>query len=151
MAEQYYGLPLKFSDVFKKKELIRVDDVKQSIGFNVRLILRSHFGENRFDYSYGCSVWDRDFEVIDSHSAWSEELSQSIRDTLVLHEKRMQNIKVDTKISEQEFTSGTGNNIIHRVKRKITVIIYFNYYLTNEAWTLTEVLYISPLSVEEAQ
>ena len=150
MLDEYYGVPLRFSDIFKKKELGKVD-VFQSIGFNVRLILRSHFGENRFDYSYGCAVWDRDFEVITSHSSWSEELSKSISETLINHEKRMQNVKVQVKIGEEEFITGTGENRIHRVKRKIEVFISFNYYLTNEFYTLREVLYISPLSVEEGE
>lgn len=150
MPDEYYGLPLTFSDVLKKKQLEKVD-IKKSIGFNVRLILRSHFGENRFDYSYGCAVWDRDFEVISSNSSWSEELSKSIRETLVNHEKRMQNVKVQVKIGEEEFITGKGENAIHRVKRKIEVVMGFNHYLTNEFYTLTEVLYISPLSIEEAQ
>jgi phage baseplate assembly protein W len=147
---QYYGLPIKFSAVLNKQQLRRVD-VMDSIGFNVRLILRSQFGENRFDSSYGCSVWERDFEIIESHPAWSQELSKSIRDTLLIHEKRMQNIQVEAQISEQEFKSGSGSSTFVRIKRKITVNISFNFYLTNERYTLVEVLYISPLSVEEAE
>jgi hypothetical protein len=147
-VEKYYGLPIKFSDVFKKTQLKRVN-IYESIGFNIRLILRSHFGENRFDYSYGCEVWERDFEVINSNSVWGEELSRSIRDTLTKHEKRLINPRVEIKISEEEFKSNSGESIMHRVKRKIEVIVRGNFFKTNEDFRITEVLYISPLSIEE--
>ena len=102
-------------------------------------------------YSYGCAIWERDFEVIDSNSLWSEQLSASIREALITHEKRLQNIKATTTIGEEEFITGKGENIIHRVKRKISVKIMGNFIQTNQEFTMTEVLYISPLSVEEAQ
>ena len=123
--DEYYGLPLKFSDIFKKKELRQVSEF-DSIGFNVRLILRSHYGENRFDYSYGCEVWERDFEVIENSSKWSKELSKSIRETLLKHEKRMQNTKVIVRISEEEFKADDKEESFFRVKRKIEVKIKFN-------------------------
>ena len=148
--DEYYGLPLKFSDIFKKKELRQVSEF-DSIGFNVRLILRSHYGENRFDYSYGCEVWERDFEVIENSSKWSEELSKSIRETLLKHEKRMQNTKVIVRISEEEFKADDKEESFFRVKRKIEVKIKYNYHLTGQEYELTEKLYISPLSIEEAQ
>ena len=148
--DNYYGLPVRFSEVFKKKQLKRVN-IYDSIGFNIRLILRSHFGENRFDYSYGCEVWERDFEIINSNSAWGEELAKSIRETLIKHEGRLINPKVEIKISEEEFKSNRGDDITHRVKRKIEVIVRGNFFKTNEPFRITEVLYISPLSIEESQ
>jgi phage baseplate assembly protein W len=144
----HYGLPIKFSEILKKKQLRRVSFI-ESIGFNIRLILRSHYGENRFDYSYGCEVWERDFEVIANQSVWGEELARSIRETLIAHEKRILNTKVEVKISEEEFKSSKGDEVMLRVKRKIEVIIRGNMYNTNEPFRITEVLYISPLSIEE--
>ena len=146
--ELYYGLPVKFSDLFKKKQLPKVI-VFESIVFNIRLILWSHFGENRFDESYGCSVWDQDFEVVYSDNVWKEQLSISIRDTLTKHEKRLSNIRVEATIGEQEFKNSKGETIVHRVKRKIELKIQGNFYLTNELFTTREVLFISPLSIEQ--
>jgi phage baseplate assembly protein W len=146
--EIYYGLPLKFSDIFKKKELKKVN-VFDSIIFNIRLILTSNFGENRFDRSFGCAIWEKDFEITYSDNVWKEELSASIRDTFSIHEKRLLNIKVEAQIGEQEFKTGKGATAIHRIKRKIDLRISGNFYLTGEEFRCREVLYISPLSVEQ--
>lgn len=148
MPDEYYALPLQFSDILKKQQLKKVD-VFDSICFNIRLILRSHFGENRFDYSYGCAVWERDFEIIQSNTDWCKELSSSIVLALNKHEKRLQNIKAETIISEEEFINTNGDNVTHRIKRKITVKIMGNFYRTNMPFERKEVLYISPLSIEE--
>lgn len=144
---KYYGLPIRFSDVFNKKELNRVDEF-DSIGFNIRLILRSQFGDNRFDSSYGCEVWEKDFEVIDNNSTWSEELARSIKEVLTNHEKRMKEVRVSVKVGEEEFKSGNADSLIYRVKRKIEVKIGFNFYLTGVYMEYVEKLYISPLSIE---
>lgn len=148
MAEDYYGLPIKFSDIFKKKQLRKVD-IYESICFNIRLILTSHFGENRFDETYGCEVWERDFEIVVSDNFWKEQLSQSIQATISKHEKRLLNVKVQANVGEEEFKSGKGADTIVRVKRKIQLIIRGNLRTTNQPFQLREVLYISPLSIEQ--
>ncbi len=149
MADEYYGLPIRFSEVFKKQELPRVN-IFESICFNIRLVLTTHFGENRFDYTYGCLVWEQDFENIFSDNQWAEQLAQSIRSTLSEHEKRLLNIRVRVSVGEEEFRTGKDATATFRVKKKIEAKVMGNFYKTNEEFSYTQVLYISPLSFEHA-
>jgi len=143
---EYYQLPLQLNDLLKKNELKKCD-LKLSIAQNIHLILTTHFGEYALDETYGCSVWENDFENIFSTNTWKEKISQSIKGTLSLHEQRLTNVQVKTEIGQEELTVNEQSHL-HSIKRRLEIRVTGNYILTNEPFSFYERLFISPLSFD---
>src|ERR1700677_3510421 len=105
---EYYKLPLKFNDLFKKKELPNCRDIGESISQHINLIITSRFGEYRFDRSFGSNIWEYDFENITTNDDWSEKISGSLKTIIEQHEPRLKNIFVHAEIMQEEIsTSGS--------------------------------------------
>ena len=68
MPTKYYELPINFSSLMQKNNELAACDLKKSIAQNIYLIITSRFRENRFDDSYGCELWDMDFELVHNES-----------------------------------------------------------------------------------
>ena len=141
---QFYSLPLLFTDLLKKNDLTKCRDIKESIGQNIHLILTTHFGEYKQDASFGCSIWDNDFENIVSINLWKEQVAKSVKLVLINHELRLTNIIVKTDISQQEIT----NSHIKKLKKKVEVVVEGNIAETNEPFYFKDSLFISPLSFD---
>lgn len=65
MASNYYQIPLKAGKIIRNKELDKVS-IKQSVVSFIHLITTSYFGECHFDESFGCSIWNVDFDNLTS-------------------------------------------------------------------------------------
>ncbi|MDX2002103.1 MAG: GPW/gp25 family protein [Chitinophagales bacterium] len=139
---EYYSMPLKFADLFKKKELARCRDIGDSISQNIQLILTSRFGEYRYDPTYGCDIWEHDFENIFLQDNWNDRVSNSLKLIIEQHEPRLKDIDVSAVVSQEEL-SGTGNR---RIKQRVTVTVRGKLVTTNERFETVQKLFISPLS-----
>jgi phage baseplate assembly protein W len=147
MPDLYYSPPLLLSNLLKKRELPRVD-LYLSICHNLNMILITQYGENRFDPSYGCSIWDEDFENVYSNYLWQEKAQKDIAQTVSRHERRLSNIDVVAILSEESFPP-TISNPAYRVKRRVDVKITGRMTLTNDLFTVSLPVYISPISTNE--
>jgi phage baseplate assembly protein W len=63
----YYKIPLKLSGLLEGNELPTID-LRDSISSTLELIIMTRFGEHRHDPSFGCEIWDLDFELIVSET-----------------------------------------------------------------------------------
>ncbi len=144
---EYYKLPLKFGDMMKKRELPKCRDIGESISQNINLMITSKFGEYRFDSTFGSNIWDSDFENIFANDDWSDVVSKALRDIIVLHEPRLKNVEVKAEINQEEIP-GSGADPQYRIKQKVVVQISGNLTDTNERFSTTQKLYISPLSFD---
>lgn len=153
----YYKLPLRFDLLISedkanhavRQDLPKCKDLGESIFQNVHLILMTSFGEYRLDNSYGCSIWENDFENIVSINKWKEEMKGRIKDVIERHEPRLKSIKVDTNISESEIRLGGGKKSkIQRIKKLVEVRVSGKVVSTNEPFECVDRLYVSPLSLE---
>src|ERR1017187_9062277 len=106
---EYYKLPLKFSDLFKKKELPKCKDIGESISQNIHLMITSKFGAYRYDPTFGSNIWDSDFENIFANDDWSERVSKALRDIIAAHEPRLKNIVVTAEINQEEIPATAAN------------------------------------------
>ena len=98
MKQDYYQIPIKLHNIFKKGDMDKTAIWAESIVRNVHLILITQFGENRFDETYGCAVWEEDFENIYSDSIWNERMSNTIKQTLAKHEPRLSDLSIKVQI-----------------------------------------------------
>lgn len=144
---EYYKLPLRFDDLMKKKELNRCKDIGESISQNIHLMITSKFGEYRFDTAYGSNIWDSDFENIFANEDWSDKVSGALRNIIVAHEPRLKNVEVKAEINQEEIADNSSNPQ-YRIKQKVVVRIDGNLTNTNERFSTTQRLYVSPLSFD---
>ncbi|MEQ9440327.1 MAG: GPW/gp25 family protein [Cyclobacteriaceae bacterium] len=141
----YYQLPLQFSNLIGKKRhgLCTLED---SIRQHIHLIIKTHYHEYRFDPNYGCYIWDKDFDNIQSVSKWKDELEDLVLQSLNAYEKRLMNIHVTIKVDEPETIDPRTNQIIRHQKR-ITIQTLGTIKKTNQPLQHTEFMFFSPLSL----
>jgi phage baseplate assembly protein W len=146
MSGEYYTLPLILGDLIKKKEHPKCPLI-QSIAQNIHLILTTDFGENRNDPSYGCSIWEDEFEILLDVESWKDRLNDSIKKSLQKHEKRVINFDVKVDIKQEELISNkTGRD--YRIKRSVNISITGNLIKTNESCSFFEKFFIGPISFD---
>jgi phage baseplate assembly protein W len=146
MAEEYFSLPLSFANLIQKKDLERCSIV-QSIAQNIHLILTTSLGENRNDSTYGCIIWDNEFEILIDSNTWKNKLSDSIKTTLIEHEKRIENMEVKVDIYQEELVTMEKDKN-YRIKRRVDINVKGNLITTNEPYTFFEKFFIGPISYD---
>jgi len=99
----YYKLPLSSNKIISNEEADTCT-IEQSICHFIHLIATSHFGEYDFDETFGCTIWNIDFDNLTSTNKLRYNIAESIIKTLSLHEKRLTNIGVDVHIVQDEFS-----------------------------------------------
>jgi len=139
---EYYRLPINFSDAIAKKEPERCS-LSESVAYMCHLITSSHFGEFKHDNSFGCEIWEHDFENIFNSQLYKEQLKKSIQQTIEIHEPRLSGVRADIQIEQIE--SRVGNR---RTKSRIRLQINGSLTKTNESFTFKEQFFIGPLSYE---
>jgi len=142
MNQSFYILPLDTSKIIKNKEINKCN-LKQSIAHHIHLINTSYFGECSFDESYGCSIWDVDFDNLSSPTKIKEIIRKSLTESLQNHEKRLSNVRVEVNIKQEEIKE-IKNSII--IKKKVTLKIKGRIEKTNEEFNYNEYFFIGPLS-----
>src|ERR1700744_1006601 len=86
----YYELPINFSTLMQTNHDLPTCELKMSIAQNINLIITSKYNEHRFDDTYGCVIWNMDFELVLNENAWREKVNQSVMQSLKRHEKRLE-------------------------------------------------------------
>ncbi|MEM6844145.1 MAG: GPW/gp25 family protein [Bacteroidota bacterium] len=141
----YYQLPLSFTDLLEKKRLA-LCSLEGSIRQHIHLVIKTHYHEYRFDASYGCYVWDKDFDNIQSVSKWKDELEDLVLQSLNAYERRLAKIQVSIKVDEPETLDPKTQKII-RHRKRITIQTRGIVKKTNQSLSHTEYMFFSPLSL----
>lgn len=142
MAHSYYKLPLNTAKIISNNEA-QYCSIEQSIQQFIHLIITSHFGEFEFDSSFGCTIWNIDFDNLVSNNKLRYTISESILESLNNHEKRIKDVNVIVNIVQDEYK--TTNNY-SRVKKRVDIKINCIIRQTNEAFSCFEQFYIAPLA-----
>jgi phage baseplate assembly protein W len=144
MSIPYYKIPLQLNAAVEGKELQLVG-LSQSITKNLELIITTRFGEHRCDPSFGCEIWNLDFEIIVSESTWEEKLRQSLMKSIGSHELRLSNIEINVKISEVEKQKNI--KLTTEIKKRVDISLKAIIQKTGESFYFSTNLFLSPLSV----
>ena len=140
MKDKYYNLPLNLADIIEKKEHPKCT-LYESVAMMIHLMTTSNFGEYKHDDSFGCEIWEHDFENIINTQLYKDQLRKSIQQTVETHEPRLTDIKVDIQIEQIE--SRVGNR---RSKSRIRLNVNGRLSKTNEPFKYTEQFFVGPLS-----
>jgi len=142
----YYKIPLVLGAVTQGNELPSCGLV-QSITQNLALIISTKFGEHRQDSSFGCGIWDLDFELIVSANLWEEKLRQSLLRSVSTHEQRLLAVEIQVSISDMEKFNALRN--FTEVKKRVSIAIAGTIRKTGEPFSFTTCMYLSPLSFDQ--
>ncbi len=141
----YYKIPLQLSALLEGNELSNCD-LKDSITNTLELIIMTRFGEHRYDPSFGCEIWDLDFELIVSENKWEETLRQSLLRSITSHEHRLSNIQLKVEINEIEKFHLLKQYA--EIKKRVDIQLSGTIHKTGELFTFNNSLFLSPLSVD---
>lgn len=145
MSRIYHKIPLDIGELLNKKDLPSCS-LKESIAQNIYLLVTTKLGECRYDYSYGCELWDLDFELITNENKWTENVSKSLENSIKNHEKRLYQTNIEVTISEQELPRNS-NNVV-RVKKKLDILVKGIITETREDFHYKQSLFLSPISID---
>ena len=141
-----YRLPLKLQEVTQGKEFPACD-LPQSITQHLELIIMTKFGEHRHDPSFGCEIWDLDFELIVSASLWEEKLRQSLLRSVSTHEQRLQGIEITVAINDMEKFNALRN--FSEVKKRVSIKLTGTIRKTGEPFIFSTYMFLSPLTFDQ--
>lgn len=145
MSVIYYKIPLRLSSAIEGNDLPTCD-LNSSIYKNLELIIMTKFGEHRCDPSFGCEIWELDFELIISEKLWEEKLRQSMLKSITTHENRLSEVKLNVAITEIEKYSLFRQ--FTEIKKRVNINLSGTILKTGEAFTFNTNLFLSPLSVD---
>jgi phage baseplate assembly protein W len=141
----YYKIPLQLSSLLEGNELPNAD-LKDSIKKTLELIIMTRFGEHRHDPSFGCEIWDLDFELIVSENKWEEKLRQSLLKSITTHEHRLSNIQLNVQITEIEKFHLIKQYV--EIKKRVDIQLTGTIHKTGESFNFNNSLFLSPLAVD---
>ena len=133
-------MPLNLGEIVRKKEQPRIT-LKESISSWIHLLLVTHFGEFKNDESFGCQIWEHDFENINNSQKFKEELQKAILQSVTTHEPRLADIRLEIQIDQVEVLVQN-----RRIKIRIGIRIKGTIRKTNEPFIHTESFFVGPLS-----
>jgi phage baseplate assembly protein W len=145
MSIIYYKIPLQLNTVMEGNELPSAD-LSHSISKNLQLIITTRFGEHRSDETFGCEIWDLDFELIVSASLWEEKLRKSLYRSVSTHERRLTNIEINIGITDME-----KFNVMKQfteIKKRVDIHITGIIHKTGEPFHFRTNMFLSPLSLD---
>lgn len=146
MDAKLYQMPLNFGALMQSNRDLPACNLGTSIAQNIFLIISARYGEHRFDPEFGCEIWEKDFETIVNPALWQEQVNRSIVKSLRQYERRLENIDVDVRITEQPYRNpDTG---VQSIKKKVVVTVQGVIKATGEPFAFSPQLYISPISVD---
>ncbi len=146
MEAKLYQMPLSFETIMQRNKELPTVNLGTSIAQNIFLIISSKHNEHRFDPEWGCEIWERDFETINSPLVWQDQINRSIIKSLSRYETRLENVSVDTVITEQVYVHPTTK--VHSIKKKIIANVKGTIKSTGEPFAYSPQLFISPISLD---
>jgi len=137
---QYYQIPLSFKALMSgESRRSYYCSLKESINQNIILIICSKFDHFRYDPSYGCKIWDTDFEI-PSEFKWTAQIETSIKEALEKYEKRIEKIeKFDVQLNKDVKVNRRSGQVLN-------VTIRGTIRHTNDRFEFSETLFFSPYS-----
>jgi predicted component of type VI protein secretion system len=142
MRWKYYALPLDPELLMQKKEHPG-RTLKQSVADHLHLIVTTAFGEMQSEAEFGNSIWDHDFDNLTTRTKQQEWMKQSLTQAIKKHEKRLDSIKVEVMVKQEEISALSTER---RVKKRLDIYVTARLTATSEDIVFRDSFFVSPLS-----
>lgn len=141
----FYRLPLQCAQLTRPGRHPLLSQ-EEAIRQHIHLLLRTHYHGCRYDPAYGCYVWDKDFDNIQSIHRWKDELEELVRQTIGDYERRLSAVVSAVTVDELPVADPkTGQ--VNRFSKRITITIEGTITQTNQPMVHREYMFFSPLSL----
>lgn len=138
----YYKTPISFKDLMEKKEIEKTN-LEHSIAQYINLVATSSYGECKFDESFGCKIWEMDFDLLSDQNTLKDRIREALVVAIKKYEYRLDLADVEVSITEAK-TASYNNNM--RMKKKINVVVKGNVKKTNRPFNFFGYFFVGPLS-----
>ncbi|SOD90069.1 GPW/gp25 family protein [Spirosoma fluviale] len=142
MNQVFYRHPIRFGSIMAGQEMPTCG-VGTSIAQMLYLLLHTQYGELRSDRSFGCKIWDFDYDSTVRSSYWIDQLCESLETAIQRHERRLKKPQVSVQFQP----------VVHRLdglpqdyQQLATVTISAILQETEEPFRFTTQLHLSHLS-----
>lgn len=144
MKQGFYSLPLQLNLVMEGEDL-PVCSLEESIHQHIHLILTTAFGEIQYDESFGCLVWDADFDNLTAVNRMREQIKKSVLAVLQQYETRLEKIKTEVYIKQEELQMKVNGK---QVKKRIDIQVSGIIRSTRSPYIFNDHFFAGPLSYQ---
>ena len=144
MKHRYYSLPLRLDEVIQGKNLPQCS-LEVSIIQNIHLLMTTAFGEIEYDQSFGCIILETDFDNLTAVNRLRDQVKQSIIAVLQQYEKRLDKIRVEVTIRQEELPAKINGR---HVKKRIIVQVSGFIKSTHQPFSYVDNFFAGPLSYQ---
>ncbi|WP_299434377.1 GPW/gp25 family protein [uncultured Maribacter sp.] len=142
MKLNYYSLPLNTNRMISGKKTEKIL-LGESVAQHLHLVMTTSYGECQFDKSYGCALWNIDFNNVTSDSKLKENIADAILKSLKKQEKRLSNIEVVVDVEQEESATDDKKS---RIRKLVHITIKGLLTQIDDEFIYYEHFYIGPLS-----
>ncbi|WP_066437313.1 GPW/gp25 family protein [Chryseobacterium sp. CCH4-E10] len=137
----YYKIPIDFEGLSRKNDIEKIS-LETSLRQHLRLLATTALGECKFDETYGSEIWEMDFDLLKSDNSLKELIANTLKKTIVKHEKRLELESIEVYVNDHNF--GNSNKI--RMKKKVSFAIKGLIAETNRPFVYSSSFFVGPLS-----
>jgi len=141
MKGVFYKLPLDFGAITKKEDLEKTS-LEHSIAQQIILLATTSFGECKFDETFGCIIWETDFDLLMNENTFKDIISKNLKQGIRLHERRITVNEIKVKVSETRTTIDYKITI----KKRVDIVLNAIVKSTNRSFDFNAFFYVGPLS-----
>ncbi len=141
-TKEYLNNPLDLNRVLKG-DLLQKISLRESISQHLHLIITTHLNENLVEPSFGCSIWEYDFDNTINDIRLRDLIKNSLIQSVVNHENRLRGLEMNVNILQMEIN---GLIELKRVKKRVEIELNARLVSTNEEFKYFEYFYLGPLS-----
>ena len=142
MDKKYYTLPLKFGKLCEKNDIEHCI-LKESISQHLYLIITTALGDCLYDETFGCSIWDSDFDNEINDSRLKGQIKSGLCLSIKNHETRLDDLGIEIKFSQA--LVGIGENVTS-MKKKLDLVVTGTLSQTDEPFVFSGYFFMGPLS-----
>lgn len=137
----FYKLPLDFGAITRKEDLEKTS-LEHSIAQQIILLATTSFGECKFNETFGCVIWETDFDLLMNENTFKDIISKNLKQGIRLHERRITVNEIKVKVSETRTTIGYKITI----KKRVDIVLNAIVKSTNRSFDFNAFFYVGPLS-----
>lgn len=141
MKGVFYKLPIDFNAIIQKRELEKTS-IEHSIAQQIILLATTTFGECKFDETFGSRIWEIDFDLLMNENTLKENISKTMKQSLLLHENRINVNELQIELSETKYWVDN----VSRAKKRVDIIITATIKSTNRSFDFRGYFFVGPLS-----